>query len=439
MMSKNQTATYDFLSTSTELSDLRDIAKKCGLGESDLKKPDAKRLSTSSAALAIAMKVNPFTVYAVMDELGYDLSEDLILDQFEKREPTQGDFSAAGAEESDVDSGDVEGKGADDADGETAGDGEGENEVEAQADAEDAPEQAAGGADDHDDLSRYFGKGQVTALEKILAEKASKTDSAPSKTFKLIEPQGGTREVEGTPPQAFEEVLHLAQARKNIFLTGPTGCGKTHMAGLIAAALDLKFYSVSCSEGMSESQLTGWLLPVTDGGKFTYVPATFVIAYENGGVFLLDEVDAADANVMLVLNTALANGHMHVPQRHGNERVEKHKDFVLIAAANTFGQGADMRYVGRNQLDDATLDRFKVGTVRMDYDAGVEEQLIDKAVLSWGRKLRKAIESGRLTRALSTRFMIDLSDMKQAANWPQAKWEEKLFAGWSRDEIARVS
>lgn len=37
--------------------------------------------------------------------------------------------------------------------------------------------------------------------------------------------------------------------------------------------------------------------------------------YEEGGVFLLDEVDAADANVLLVINQALANGHLPVPNR----------------------------------------------------------------------------------------------------------------------------
>ena len=81
----------------------------------------------------------------------------------------------------------------------------------------------------------------------------------------------------------------------------------------------------------------------------------------NGGVFLFDEIDAADANVLLVVNSALANGRMSVPSRHDQPVAKKHSEFVCIAAANTFGRGADRVYVGRNELDEATLDRFRIG------------------------------------------------------------------------------
>jgi hypothetical protein len=40
--------------------------------------------------------------------------------------------------------------------------------------------------------------------------------------------------------------------------------------------------------------------------------------------------------------------------------------FVCIAAANTFGTGADRQYVGRNQLDESTLDRFRIGQIELD-------------------------------------------------------------------------
>jgi hypothetical protein len=38
--------------------------------------------------------------------------------------------------------------------------------------------------------------------------------------------------------------------------------------------------------------------------------------------------------------------------------IPRHEGFVFIAAGNTTGAGADMKFVGRNQLDGATLDRF---------------------------------------------------------------------------------
>jgi cobaltochelatase CobS len=39
--------------------------------------------------------------------------------------------------------------------------------------------------------------------------------------------------------------------------------------------------------------------------------------------------------------------------------------------ANTFGTGADRQYVGRNQLDESTLDRFRIGQIERDYDSEI--------------------------------------------------------------------
>ena len=129
-------------------------------------------------------------------------------------------------------------------------------------------------------------------------------------------------------------------------MVGPAGCGKSHLAEQIAKALGLRFGSISCSAGMSEGQITGRLIPTGDGGRFEYQRSQFVEFYEEGGVFLLDEIDAADANVLLVINQALANGHLPVPNRTTNPQAKRHPDFVLIAAANTFGNGANRMYVG---------------------------------------------------------------------------------------------
>ena len=48
----------------------------------------------------------------------------------------------------------------------------------------------------------------------------------------------------------------------------------------------------------------------------------------------------------------------------------KHTDSVFIAACNTFGLGANAKYVGRNRLDAATLNRF----IKLDwgYDPALE-------------------------------------------------------------------
>jgi len=238
--------------------------------------------------------------------------------------------------------------------------------------------------------------------------------------------------------EKFAEILDLAAQHMEILMIGPAGCGKSHLAEQIAKALGLRFGSISCSAGMSEGQITGRLIPTGDGGRFEYRRSQFVEFYEEGGVFLLDEIDAADANVLLVINQALANGHLPVPNRVTNPQATRHPDFVLIAAANTFGNGANRMYVGRNQLDESTLDRFRIGQVVMDYD-----QLLEESLLSDGRLLerlwsirRKAAEC-QLRRVVSTRFIAKAATM-QAAGWNSEKIIGQLVCGWTQDERSKV-
>jgi MoxR-like ATPase len=244
--------------------------------------------------------------------------------------------------------------------------------------------------------------------------------------------------VEGTHP-LFEKVLKLVVAGVNVLLVGPAGCGKTTLAHHIAGALKRRFGMLSCTSGASESQLTGWLLPVGAGkraGEFTYVPSEFVRLYEEGNsIFLLDEFDAADPNMLLVINSALANGSLHVPQRHGEPLVKRGKNSAIIAAANTYGQGADMVYAGRNQLDAATLDRFYV--VEMEYDRALEARIGDKAACEWAWRLREQVRQHRIRRVVSTRTIMKITAALDAGVSMQEAKRDAL-AGWSKDELSKV-
>lgn len=159
----------------------------------------------------------------------------------------------------------------------------------------------------------------------------------------------GTTSDVGVQHVEFETLLRIVSGRLNAWLVGPAGSGKTSAAHAVADALTLKFFAKSVGPQTSESSLLGYY-----DANGQYVTTQLRQAYENGGVFLLDEVDAANPAVLVVINALLANGHASFPDRV----VEKHPDFVLLAGANTIGQGADRQYVGRQQIDGATLDRF---------------------------------------------------------------------------------
>ena len=168
----------------------------------------------------------------------------------------------------------------------------------------------------------------------------------------------------------FEEILQLSQVRKhdghrhNLMLVGPAGSGKSTLAKNVAKALGLPYYFIALGPQTTMSSLAGY----TDAGG-NYVSTILRRAYETGGVLLLDEMDAANGAVLTWLNGLLDNGHGSYP----DGMVDRHGDLFVIAAANTYGRGADRIYCGRQQLDGATLERFLV--LDFDYDEDLERDL----------------------------------------------------------------
>ena len=270
----------------------------------------------------------------------------------------------------------------------------------------------------------------------VLDEVKKALDQSPVVKFEVTRPDGTEWKPNGHVRPEFQDVLVSASVGLNILLVGPAGCGKTHLAHQVAEALGRPFASVSCTAGMSESALQGWMLP-GDGGAFDYVPSDFVRMYENGGVFLFDEIDAADPNTLLFVNQALANGSFYLPIRKGASQVKRHPDFVCIAAANTFGTGANMTYAGRERLDEATLDRFRAGTVLLDYDTKFERSSVDAEVLAWGWAIRKRISEVKLSRVMSTRFLLDATKLVKAGRTLE-QIKTTYFTGWKPEERTKV-
>lgn len=274
------------------------------------------------------------------------------------------------------------------------------------------------------------------AVRAIVAAELAKQPQPEAQVQRIVvTPQAETKIEEHTHP-VFAEVLQAVGAGLNVLLVGPAGCGKSHLAAQVARALKRDYGTLHCTAGASEAQLTGWLLPVGDGNKFEYVASQFVRLFEQGNsLFLLDEIDAADPNMLLVINAALANGHLNVPVRYQKPSVEKGKGAAIMAAANTYGHGAGVIYAGRNQLDAATLDRFYV--VPMDYDRTLEKKLADAEVLNWAWMLRDKCNNLKLRRVVSTRTIQKASAMlTTGADWQTVKG--RLLAGWTRDELTKV-
>jgi len=232
--------------------------------------------------------------------------------------------------------------------------------------------------------------------------------------------------------KAFKDVLYFCEMERQVFVAGPSGSGKTHMASQVAKALGLQFKHISCSAGLSEAHLLGRML--FDG---TYVMSDFVDCYENGGIFLFDEIDAADANTLLVVNSALANGSMSVPNRKDNPSAKRHKDFMCICAGNTWGSGS-IEYAGRNYMDAAFMDRFSASKVVVNYDEKLEKKICtDDFLYTALSKLRKAVLDKKIRRVISTRVFI--SGQRQVSSGKSIKdFINNLMIDWSSEEKSKI-
>jgi midasin (ATPase involved in ribosome maturation) len=214
----------------------------------------------------------------------------------------------------------------------------------------------------------------------------------------------------------FPEILTTVNANIPTALIGPAGSGKSTVVEQVAKALELKFYLQNSVSGAHE--LAGYL---DAHGK--YNTTTFRTVFENGGVFFIDEVDTSDAGALKWLNGALANGHAMFPDKP--DPVNRHPKFRAIIAANTYGTGADRMYVGANQLDASTLDRF------VFFDFGYDEKL-ETALsgnIDWAKRvqeLRAAAFAEKARIVISPRASINGAKLL-AAGWAQELVEERII------------
>lgn len=231
-------------------------------------------------------------------------------------------------------------------------------------------------------------------------------------------------------------VAVVASGFKNAMLVGPAGCGKTTLARQLAKAIGAKhFAAISCSPGMSEAKVLGRIGVPTESNPTGYMETAVMQAFRLGGVILFDEMDNADASMMVSFNAMTDGGFATLPN---GEVVERHPDTVIIAACNTFGHGADRMYVGRNQLDAATLDRFVGATLEMDYDRDLEAKLVpNREVLRSVWDLRDKVRRNALRRVVSTRAVVAADRRVSGLRESMPKVLGHLTLGWSKaDKMA---
>lgn len=239
-------------------------------------------------------------------------------------------------------------------------------------------------------------------------------------------PDGEQREQLVLVHKEFDKILTLVSNNIPAMLTGGAGSGKSSTCEKVAEALGLDFYFSNAIT--QEYKLTGFI-----DANGVYQETQFYKAFKNGGLFCLDEIDASVPEALVVINTAIANGYFDFP----NGKVEAHPDFRLVACANTYGLGGNDVYVGRNQLDGASLDRFAV--VFFDYDEQLEANLANNQDwVEFVQKLRKRLRERKIKHIISMRATVYGDKLIEAETDIRTILNEVIFKNLQLDDIKSI-
>jgi cobaltochelatase CobS len=270
------------------------------------------------------------------------------------------------------------------------------------------------------ELAQVPGKAAEFAALSVRADLATLARDAAAEALKSMTPTRLDITRHGDPiPHALglvhrdtAKIINALSAGVNVYLHGPAGSGKTTVARKVAEAFNLQFYFAAKVE--SEYQLMGF-----KDAKGETVRTQFREAYEHGGVFLFDEMDASSPSAVVALNAALANGICPFP----DAIIERHADFICLGAGNTTLAGANRQYAGRNQLDAASIDRFAF--IEFGYDDDLERALAtDAAWCEYVQSVRAAVAERGLSHLVTPRATYDGCKL--------------LAAGLDRDTVAKM-
>lgn len=209
----------------------------------------------------------------------------------------------------------------------------------------------------------------------------------------------------------FDTALAYLKTGHNLYLHGPTGCGKTYLCAQLAKAMGLDFYFTECVT--AEHKLEGF----TDAnGQYHETP--FFKAFTRGGLFLLDELDASIPETLVILSMALANGCYSFPAPIGN--MYAHPDFHVIAAGNTNGHGATTEYNSRQKIDSAMLNKFSF--LEVDYDHDLEKAVAedDPMLLEFVEVMRQSASENGINLIISYRNIKNIHELENVVGLEQA-------------------
>lgn len=236
--------------------------------------------------------------------------------------------------------------------------------------------------------------------------------------------------IQGSLPPCFNSVLAYSVNGNPVMLTGHAGTGKGYIARKVAEAMEAKFFEVNAVKNSFD--LTGFVDAQSRFVRTPFYDACKTVADGGKAVFLFDEMDCSEPEVLKIFNEALSSMEFTFP----NDEHLNFDNLVIISACNTYGTGNDELYSGE-QLDASTLDRFVL--VKVDYDKSVELSLCnhDEDLVDFIERFRKVTEDNAIPFITSYRSIKRIFKMKDVLPLEQVL-KECLVKSMSKDDLESI-
>ncbi|CAI9831694.1 MAG: AAA family ATPase [Nitrosopumilus sp.] len=168
-----------------------------------------------------------------------------------------------------------------------------------------------------------------------------------------------------------------------VLVIGPKGTGKTSLVRDFAARTGSSLESVNFSLRTREGHLVG--SKTVRDGSVEFEEGVLPRSMRAGGMLYLDEMNAAEADVLLRLDEALDDRRQLVLKEAGGQTVRAADGWFVIASINPLSHG------GTKELPPQLLSRFPV-RIGLEYPPeDVEMEIIGRHVPGCGEEARAGV------------------------------------------------